>query len=528
MKIVTSNQMKKIESSVIDDGIHQKNLIERAGLVLAEIVKQQIKDIKNSNIIFLIGSGNNGADGLEASNHLASWGAKCNIILLSQTKTNIPKKNEKIQFFQPKKNEIHNTLNKLICDADVIVDALIGTGNNRPISGSMKSILNQIMEKISSKNKKPIIISADLPSGLNPDTGSVDPSTINSDLTVSFGLPKIGTIFSQNIDISGEIYIADIGIPKNYTQDIKTELITKDWVINNLPRRSNSSHKGHFGKVLILAGSKQYLGAASLAANAAYRSGAGLVTICAPKSIINSISINSIESTLLPLSEHSNGVHSNTASEEILNILPEYDSFLIGCGLGQASETQRMLKNILFNGADLPPTIIDADGLNFLSTLKNSWWEDLKNPPILTPHIGELSRLSKESIENINSKKFEIAKYLANKWKSFILLKGAYSVIASPSKNEISISPFANSGLAKAGTGDILAGILAGLIAQKTPLFESVKLATYLHGKIGMITSQKLTKQTMIASDLLNYFHETIKEINTPIDSKKFIQLSDL
>ena len=142
--------------------------------------------------------------------------------------------------------------------------------------------------------------------------------------------------------------------------------------------------------------------------------------------------------------------------------------------------------------------------------------------------LAELSRLSKESIKNINSKKFEIAKNLANKWQSFILLKGAYSVIASPSKNEISISPFANSGLAKAGTGDILAGILAGLIAQKTPIFESGKLATYIHGKIGMITSQKLTKQTMIASDLLNYFHETIKEINTPVNSKDFIRLSDL
>ena len=517
MKIVTSNQMKEIESSVINDGIHQKNLIERAGLILAKIVKQQIKDIKNSNIIFLIGSGNNGADGIEASKHLTSWGAKCNIILLSQIKANIAKK-----------NEAHSMLDKLIDDTDVIVDAFIGTGNNKYISGPMKSILDQILKKISSKDKKPIIISADLPSGLNADTGSVDPSTINSDFTVSFGLPKIGTIFPSSIDFSGQIYIADIGIPKNYTQDIKTELISKNWVCNNLPKRSNVSHKGNFGKVLILAGSKQYLGAASLAANAAYRSGAGLVTICAPKSIINSISINSIESTLLPLSEDSNGVHSSTASEEILNIISEYDSFLIGCGLGQANETQKMLENILLNQKDLPHTIIDADGLNFLSTLKNSWWKNIKNTPILTPHIGEMSRLAKEPIEKINSEKFTIAKNLADKWEALILLKGAHSVIASHSKNEISISPFANSGLAKAGTGDILSGILAGLVAQKIPIFESAKLATYLHGKIGMITSQKLTKQTMIASDLLNYFHETIKEINTPVDSKNFIQLSDL
>ncbi len=139
-----------------------------------------------------------------------------------------------------------------------------------------------------------------------------------------------------------------------------------------------------------------------------------------------------------------------------------------------------------------------------------------------------MSRLAKEPIEKINSEKFTIAKNLADKWEALILLKGAHSVIASHSKNEISISPFANSGLAKAGTGDILSGILAGLVAQKIPIFESAKLATYLHGKIGMITSQKLTKQTMIASDLLNYFHETIKEINTPVDSKNFIQLSDL
>jgi len=520
--------MKKIEDSVINDGVLQTDLIQRAGVVLAEVVKQQIKDIEKSNIIFLIGPGNNGADGLEACKHLAFCGAKCNIILLPQTKINIPKKNLKIQFFQPGKNEVNEILNNLICDTDVIVDAFIGTGNNKPIAGLMKSILDQIMKTISSADKKPIIISADLASGLNADNGSVDPSAINSDLTVSFGLPKIGTIFSNGADISGQIHIANIGIPKKYTRHIKTELITKDWVSNNLPKRSNISHKGNFGKVLILAGSKQYIGAASLAANAAYRSGAGLVTICAPKSIINSIAINSIESTLLPLPEHSNGIHSSTASEDILNIISKYDSFLIGCGLGQENETQKMLKNILFNGKHLPTTIIDADGLNFLSTLKNSWWKNLKSPTILTPHIVEMSRLTKEPIEKINSQKFEIAKNLADKWNSFILLKGAYSVITSPSENEIAISPFANSGLAKAGTGDILSGILAGLIAQKTPIFESIKLATYLHGKTGMITSEKLTKQTMIASDLFKYFHETIKEINTPINSKNFIQLRDL
>lgn len=528
MKIVTSNQMKEIEKSIIDDGIHQADLIKRAGLALAEIVKQQLKDIKNSNIIFLIGTGNNGLDGLESSKHLSSWGAKCNIILSSQTKINIPKKNSKIQYFQPKTNEVNQTLNNIIYDADIIVDALVGTGNNRHLSGLMKSILDQIMKKISSIDKKPIIISADLPSGLNPDNGSIDPSTINSDFTVSFGLPKIGTIFSHGANVSGQIYIADIGIPDNYTNHIETALITKDWVSKNLPKRSNISHKGNFGKVLILAGSKQYLGAASLAANAAYRSGAGLVTICSPKSIINSISINSIESTLLPLPEHSNGIHSSAASEDILNIISEYDCFLIGCGLGQADETRKMLKNILSNGKNLPPTIIDADGLNFLSTLKTSWWKNLKSPTILTPHIGEMSRLSKNPIEKVNSQKFEITKKLADKWKTFILLKGAYSIIVPPSKNEIAISPFANSGLAKAGTGDVLSGILAGLIAQKIPILESAKLATYLHGKIGLITSNNLTKQTMIASDLLEYIHETIKKISSSTDSKNFTRLSDL
>ena len=530
MKIVTSSQMKKIENSAINNGIKQTDLIHKAGLILAEIIKENIKNVKNSNIIFLIGSGKNGEDGLEASKHLLSWGAKCKIIFSSENKFNITKKNSKIQYFNPKKTENTEILKQFISTADIIVDALIGTGTNRPISGFMKSILDQIKKLNSTTDKTPIIFSADFPSGLNPNTGSVDQSSIDSDFTVSFGLPKIGTLFSQGLKASGEIYLTDIGIPKNLSKNqyIPTEFITKDWVRNNLPKRSNFGHKGNFGKVLILAGSKKYLGAASLAANAAYSSGAGLVTICAPKSIINSISINSIESTLIPLSESSSGVHSKQAAEEILNIMPTYDSFLIGCGLGQENETQAMLNEILFHGEKLPPTIIDADGLNFLSTLKSKWWQNFKSPTIVTPHIGEMSRLSKYPIQKINSQKFEITKKLSDKWGILILLKGAFSVISSPEKNQIAISPHVNSGLAKAGTGDVLSGILAGLMAQKIPIFQSAKLATYLHGKTGMITSKKLTQQTMIATDLLHYFHETFKEIHEPIPPKHFIKLNDL
>lgn len=272
--------------------------------------------------------------------------------------------------------------------------------------------------------------------------------------------------------------------------------LTAGWVKKQLPVRPRDANKGTFGKVLVLAGSENYPGAAFLACAACYRVGAGLVTLVTESSVKAIVSRKLPEVTFL-------------SQEEMTKKVGEYDVLLIGPGLGQSGQAIKMVEQVL--GQNLLPTVIDGDGLNILSK-RGEWWEKLGREVILTPHPGEMARLTGLTVRKIQSDRINVAQYFAKKWDKFLVLKGADTIAVSP-VGELLLNPFANPILATAGTGDILAGMIAGMLAQGLKPFEAAGVSVYIHGLAGEDISEKIGKAGMLASDLLPLLPQVIKNL---------------
>jgi NAD(P)H-hydrate epimerase len=353
----------------------------------------------------------------------------------------------------------------------------------------------------------------DLPSGLDADSGAVDPSCPTADITVTLGYPKTGLYAFPGAERVGLLETVDIGVPPGLDDDVRLELMTDDWARAALPARPLSSHKGTFGSTLVVAGSASYVGAAYLAASAAGRSGAGLVTLAIPRSLVPAVAASAAEPTYLPLPEASPGVPASGSADLVLERVGGYQSLLVGCGLGQAPETADMVERLLLSGADLPPTVVDADGLNLLSRYDSpGWWERMPYPAMVTPHPGEMARLARVSTAAIQGDRVGIAVEMARKWDKVVVLKGAFTVVAYPT-GEAMLSPLANPGLATAGTGDVLAGAIAGLVAQGLGLERAAALGVYLHGRAADAVRDEMGDTGMIASDLLPALPRAIRTL---------------
>ena len=512
MKIVTSEQMRQIEQECAEIGLPTDALMENAGKAVAEEIWRILDTTDQQHILFLIGPGNNGGDGLVAARHLHDWGARVSLYLCSQrgNDSNLEMTQQRgLTCVDAANDKNLHKFDGLLSPASGVVDALFGTGKIRPLQGIFQQALDRVG---SAKRKSPElrIIALDLPSGLNADTGAVDPACIYADNTITLGLPKPGLFNFPGAERAGKVTIADIGIPSHLTDSITTEIINKEWARAALPDRPLSANKGTFGKVLVVAGSINYIGAAYLAGSGAMRVGAGLVTLAIAASLQPILAAKLTEATYLPLPESQPGTISPQAIELISQQLSDYDALLLGCGLGQSQSAVDFVGSLLAR-TDLPPLVIDADALNILAKTPN-WWQQLTNDAILTPHPGEMARLSGLYIEAIQSDRTGIAKKLASEWRKTIVLKGAYTVIATP-EGQARVHPVANPGLASAGTGDVLTGAIAGLVAQGLPLFNAAALGVYLHGKAGEAVKDRLGDAGMIASDLLPELPLVIKQL---------------
>ena len=275
--------------------------------------------------------------------------------------------------------------------------------------------------------------------------------------------------------------------------------------------RPSDAHKGSFGKTMVVAGSQNYIGAAYLAGSAATRIGSGLVTIALPASIQTAVASKAIEPTYLPLAESSPGVVKPSAANDVSDTMDGYNSLLVGCGMGQAADTRAFIEAMLYSRAPLPPTVIDADGLNALATTPQLW-EHIPHTAILTPHPGEMSRLTGESTRDVQSDRIGVAVKSAAHWNKIVVLKGAHTVVAYPDGRAM-LSPFANPGLATAGTGDVLAGSIAGLLSQGASLEAAAALGVYLHGLAGERVRGRLGDTGMVASDLLPELPLAVKSL---------------
>jgi len=518
MKILTASQVRQIEEECAKIGITTDMLMENAGKAVAEEVKNILGDIEKRSILILIGPGNNGGDGLVAARHLHDFGSKVTVYLCAQRPENDAKlklvQEQGITCVEAAEDEDLGKLDESLSSANAVIDALFGTGTTRPFRGLLLTILDRV-SRAKKKRSKLRIIALDLPSGLNADNGSVDSATLYADNTITLGFSKPGLLRFPGAARVGKITVADIGIPSYLAENITTEYISSDWASSVLPARPADANKGSFGRVLVIGGSVNYIGAPYLACSGAIRVGAGLVTLATASSLQSILASKLTEVTYLPLPESRPGTISSEAARLVQQQLDQYNAIVLGCGLGQSQSAINLVKSILFKSkAVLPALVIDADALNILAQIPK-WWERLTIDAILTPHPGEMSRLAEMTVDSIQSDRSGITRKVADRWHKTIVLKGAHTVIVAPD-GQSKICPIANPGLASAGTGDVLTGVIAGLVAQGLSLFDAAACGVYLHAEAGEMVKAKLGDAGMIATDLLPALPLVIKQLKEP------------
>jgi hydroxyethylthiazole kinase-like uncharacterized protein yjeF len=512
MKIVTAEQMRQIDRECIEKGTPASTLMENAGKAVAEETRSGLGTMNKQHILCLVGAGNNGGDGLVAARYLHEWGAGVIVYLCSPRDAddvNLKLAREHgIACIEAAKDKNLKEFDNALGTATCIIDALLGTGKMRPLEG----VFRQVLQKVNAarENRKLTIVAVDLPSGMDADTGATDPACPQADITVTLALPKPGHFKFPGAEKVGKLKIADIGIPESLADSITTELLTGDWARAALPARPLDANKGTFGRALVVAGSINYIGSAYLACSGAMRVGAGLVTLATANSLQPILAAKLTEATFLPLPESQPGIISAEAADIIKQECGRYDVLLMGCGLGQNPATMEFVAALLAE-KELPPLVLDADALNILAK-QPQWWRQLTGDAVLTPHPGEMSRLCGLSIAEIQSDRPGTAMKFAAEWNKTILLKGAFNVIASP-EGYCRVSPFANPGLATAGTGDVLAGIIAGTAAQGLGLYDAASLGTYVGCEAGEMVRNVLGDAGMIASDLLSALPMAIKQL---------------
>ena len=516
MKVVTAEQMREIDRRAASAGLTTEILMENAGRAVAEQIKRLVGSVAGKRILVIVGPGNNGGDGLVAARHLADSGAETSLYLCSKRpegdKNLVLTQRRGIITFQTDQDSHFARLNEFLAKAEIVVDAVFGTGRSRALDGVFKEVMTRV---IVAKNKTPKIqiVAVDIPSGLDSDSGAVDPNCPQADVTITLGYPKPGLFNFPGAARAGKVIIADIGLPPNIGENIPTELITEEWVKSALPERPADANKGSFGKVLVVAGSINYIGAAYLACMGAARAGAGLVTLSTASSLQPILAVKMTETTYAPLPESEPGVIATTAASVLKKLLPGYEVLVMGCGLGQSTAVTGLIKSVLFNRSKgpFPAMVLDADALNILAKLPN-WWQKLSQDVILTPHPGEMSRLAGITVDEVQHRRLEVARKLAAEWQKVVVLKGAYTIVAA-SDGRARINQSANAGLASAGTGDVLSGAIAGLVAQGLSLFDAAACGVYLHAQAGEMVRQEIGEAGVLASDLLPVLPKVIKAL---------------
>lgn len=510
MLLVSTAEMVAIEQEAVRQGISIEQLMENAGREVAVAIRQIAGNIRGKGIAFLIGPGNNGGDGLVAARHLAGWGAPVTLVMPAEKPANAKNLEMALQAGACKTASPAD-FKDWLAGTEILVDAFFGTGRSRRIEGEYKTVLQGLK---TARQSLPglLVIALDVPSGLDSDTGAADPDTLEADYTLTLGLAKKGLYNSLSaIAAGGEIRVLDIGLPAISRTEIRAETIERNWAAANLPKRPRHAHKGTFGKVLMAAGSRNYTGAAFLAASGAMRTGAGLVTLALPENIQPAISSRLAEATFLPLPAGKSGTASRAAGI-IAGVLPEYTVLLLGCGLGQEPEAENLVKGLLLDaGLNLPPRVIDADALNILARTP-FWWKQLFGSTVITPHPGEMGRLCGLTTAEVQSDRLNIAARAAGEWGTVVVLKGAYTVIASP-EGRIRVNPFSSPALASAGTGDVLAGMISGLMAQGLHAFEAASLGVFLHTGAAELAAGEIGDAGVLAGDLPALIPRVIKNL---------------
>jgi NAD(P)H-hydrate epimerase len=497
----TPSEMRIIENEVVEQGnISLEGLMEQAGRSVAEaILKERAK-----SVCIFCGKGNNGGDGLVCARYLAQAGREVTVFLASQGKSPLAQKNaQRLE----KQNVLVQTDLGLARQAaersDVLVDALFGFGFRGEAEGVYRTTIELVNEVKKNLGKR--VFSIDVPSGIDATSGQVSTSCVKADYTVTFTCPKVGQLLFPAANFNGKILLTDIGMPQELVErHASVELSNSLRMKELLPERKPTAHKWSVGSVLIVAASAGLTGAASLAALGALRMGAGVVKLAVPESLLNVFEIKVSETLTMPLPEVE-GAISSKAVPLIAKEAERFDVVLLGPGLSCHLEAQKLVRELVLKLDK--PLVVDADGLNAL-TGQIGVLSQRKAPTVLTPHTGELSRLMGVGAAEIERDRINWAKRAAQASTGVVVLKGARTVIASANRTSLNLT--GNAGLAKAGTGDVLAGLISALLAQGLSSHDAAFLGVYLHGLSADLAIKDLSEFSLVASDLMDYLPKAI------------------
>jgi hydroxyethylthiazole kinase-like uncharacterized protein yjeF len=504
MWLVTPEQMQALDRRTIQETkVPGTTLMERAGTGVVTHLLQHYGSPKGKQVLVFCGKGNNGGDGLVVARLLQNKGAYLSVILMApyqelskDAKTmfrRLKTKTKPSRIFTLPSQE---TLQSLVQKGHILIDGLLGTG----LSSSLHEPYSTAIETMNSSHAYTVAV--DIPSGLDSETGAILGTAIHADLTVTFGCPKIGLYVGNAIDQVGHIEIVDIGIPETFVEDMKpqTQLLTTEYIRSLIPSRRASSHKGTFGHAGIVAGSPGKAGAPALAALGALRTGTGLVTVATPQTVAPIVETKLLEIMTLALPETPDHLLGREAGPALLNFCQEKSALGFGPGLGISPSTTELLLNLLPQLA--APCVLDADALNNLASHLNVF-SRMKQTPVLTPHPGEMARLmAHTSSKTINDDRIGIARAFAIQHGVILVLKGANTVIANQ-HGQIAICPTGNPGMASAGMGDVLTGMITGLLAQGLNPWDAARTGVYLHGLAGDVAAKTMGEPGLIASDLI-------------------------
>jgi ADP-dependent NAD(P)H-hydrate dehydratase / NAD(P)H-hydrate epimerase len=537
MKLVTVSQMQAIEQEADAGGLTFDQMMENAGQGLADIILSLYLSDSELEAVGLVGPGNNGGDTLVALSALAAKGWKARAYLVKRKKDDLVKRFLEVGGEVLSKENPFEQLAQAIETADVFLDGVLGTGIKLPLKKDVAELLSEVNDVLDGLNESPLVIAVDCPSGIDCDTGEVAEETIAADITITMAAVKQGMLKLPAFEYVGDLRVVDIGLSHDLPSlvGLSTEVADEELIAALLPERPADSHKGTFGTALIAAGSVNYTGAVVLAGEAAYRVGAGLVTMAVPAPIHVALAGRFPEATwvLLP---HEMGVISGNASEVFAKNLERATALLIGPGFGTEDTTKEFIENLL-NGkmtprrmtgrigfvhqesekkeeknSQLPPMIFDADGLKLLAKISD-WQKLIPAPAILTPHPGEMEVLTGLSKEEIQEKRQEIASQYAKEWGHVVVLKGAFTIVASPDGRQ-TIIPVASPALARAGTGDVLAGLIVGLRAQGLDAYEAAVAGAWIHAQAGLYAADDLgTTTSVLAGDVLNSVSDVLSDL---------------
>lgn len=513
-RILTVKQMVFCEHRSDEMGVSLAALMDTAGKKLAEhILKKITKQCRN--VVILLGKGNNGGDGLVAANILVENNIIPSIILCCSTpSTDLSKKayerlSDKIPIYEYSDDD---KIKNMILNADVLVDCIFGTGFKGEIKADMHSLFSAC------NNSNGYIISCDIPSGANAESGQAGNYTIKADLTVTFHAKKIGMLLSPAKYFCGKIVTEDIGIPHEIYSIDSEELsdmiysgYDKDYFKALLPERKKWGHKGTFGKLISVCGSENYIGAAGISTLSALRTGVGLVDLCTPRSVINSLSSRILECTYSEMKTDPDGFITSENANKILEKLSSAQCLLLGCGLGHTDETEKLVMRLIENSPC--PIVLDADGINSLCPNIDILLKK-KSSVIITPHPAELARLCNVSTADVLSDRQKYASQLAKKYRITVVSKGAETLLCSGDLTRI--IDVGNTALSKGGSGDMLAGIIASFVAQRYDCDQcNAWLGCYIMGKTAEMISETKSQRSIIASDIIESLPVFMKKLET-------------